>query len=134
MVVEDEPKLRVQPSNTLGEYHKIPPAPNVSSVITDAWLMLLVADAALPSSVYIHTRLSIYEELNLYFGRKLNRKYWCIFRCVLPAWSFFFRQQLQFSHQHHGNLPACERAEPRWNLRMKPRRVFMSFILQKIFC
>lgn len=90
MVVEDEPKLRVQPSNTLGEYHKIPPAPNVSSVITDAWLMLLVADAALPSSVYIHTRLSIYEELNLYFGRKLNRKYWCIFRCVLPAWSFFF--------------------------------------------
>lgn len=89
MVVEDEPKLRVQPSNTLGEYHKIPPAPNVSSVITDAWLMLLVADAALPSSVYTHTTVDL-RRIRPLFWKKIKPEILVYFPVCSSRLEFFF--------------------------------------------
>lgn len=94
MVVEDEPKLRVQPSNTLGEYHKIPPAPNVSSVITDA-LMLLAADAALPSSVYIHTTVNL-RRIRPLFWRKIKPEILVYFPVCSSRLEFFSGSSFSF--------------------------------------
>lgn len=58
-------------------------------MITDAWLMLLVADASLPSSVYIHTTVDL-RRIRPLFWKKIKPEILVYFPVCSSRLEFFF--------------------------------------------